>query len=400
MGDKQAHLDGLVQQVLTDHGVPNAAAVYVRDGGATVLTWVKGVRDTTPGANPGANTVSKSDYWNVGSISKPLTGFFVAALVKLGVLQWNTTLGQVFPEFGSAAFRKQTGIRDTYLTATVAQLMGHTWPLDGQYYFDLNVMDTSIRETDPFRYPFDLTLKKEWENIRAIRHLRYLYAILSIKDEPFVLDGTKNLHRENTRPNEDSDTATIVAAMAERKTGKAFETLFDEVKSSLGFDIRRYGLTNGMQLHSWDAAAGKYVKIAVAHRTRRTPTFHPKFIIGDMSLSVGGMADYLSYNLKPPANVPKVDIAGYQSPIANCTHGGLYKSGSTLSHDGSTGVSGADLHINPAGGYGYAVMFNSGDVDSRRRPMPSEALSHQCTPTGPASEPRPSAIALHAPHLG
>lgn len=362
MGDKQAHLDGLVQQVLTDHGVPNAAAVYVRDGGATVLTSVKGVRDTTPGANPGANTVSKSDYWNVGSISKPLTGFFVAALVKLGVLQWNTTLGQVFPEFGSAAFRKQTGIRDTYLTATVAQLMGHTSRIDGQYYFDLNVMDTSIRETDPFRYPFDLTLKKEWENIGATRHLRYLYAILSIKDEPFVLDGTKNLHRENTQPSGYGSTATIVAAMAERKTGKAFETLFDEVKSSLGFDIRRYGLTNGMQLHSWDAAAGKYVKSP--WHTDTWTQFHPKFVVGNMSLSVGGMADYLSYNLKPPANVPKVDIAGYQTPIANCTHGGLYKSGSTLSHDGSTGVSRADLRINPAGGYGYAVMFNSGDVDA------------------------------------
>ena len=213
-----------------------------------------------PALNPGANTVSKSDYWNVGSISKPLTGFFVAALVKLGVLKWDTTLVQVFPEFGSAAFRKQTGIRDTYLNTTVAQLMGHTSRIDGQYYFNLNDDKTSQRETDPFRYPFDLTLKKEWENNGATRHLRYLYAILSIKDEPFVLDGTKNLHRENTQPSGYGSTATIVAAMAERKTGKAFETLFDEVKSALGFDIRRYGLTNGMQLHSWDVAAGKYVK--------------------------------------------------------------------------------------------------------------------------------------------
>ena len=362
MGDKQAHLDGLVQQALTDYGVPNAAAVYVRDGGATVLTSVKGVRDTTPGANPGANTVSKSDYWNVGSISKPLTGFIVAALVKLGVLQWDTTLVKVFPEFGSPAFRKQTGIRETYLNATVAQLMGHTSRIDGQYYFDLNDVTTSIRETDPFRYTFDQTLKKEWENIGATRHLRYLYAILSIKDEPFVLGGTKNLHRENTQQSGYGSTATIVAAMAERKTGKAFETLFDEVKSALGFDIRRYGLTNGMQLHKWDEAAGKYVKST--WHTDPWTQFHPKFVVGNMSLSVGGMADYLSYNLKPPASVPSVDIAGYQTPIANCTYGGLYKSGSTLSHDGATGVSKADLRINPAGGYGYAVMFNCGDIDN------------------------------------
>ncbi len=84
--------------------------------------------------------------------------------------------------------------------------------------------------------------------------------------------------------------------------------------------------------------------------------------VGNMSIGVGGMADYLSYNLKPPASVPSIDIAGYQTPIANCTFGGLYKSGNTLSHDGATGVSKADLRINPTAGYGYAVMFNSGDV--------------------------------------
>ena len=118
-----------------------------------------------------------------------------------------------------------------------------------------------------------------------------------------------------------------------------------------------------------------------------------------MNISVGGMADYLSYNLKPPASVPKVDIAGYQTPIANCTYGGLYKSGSTLRHDGSTGVSRADLRINPAGGYGYAVMFNCGDENAGATNA-LRTLSHRCTPIGRASEPRPSSIASADSNLG
>ena len=69
MGDIQKELDNRAKAVLATHGIPNIAAVIVRDNGATVVSTAQGIRDTSKSASDESNKVKKSDHFNVGSIS-------------------------------------------------------------------------------------------------------------------------------------------------------------------------------------------------------------------------------------------------------------------------------------------------------------------------------------------
>ena len=82
MGNKQQYLDQKAKAVLTKYELPNIAAVLVRDNGQTVVHSAQGVRDSSASTSEASNKVTKSDYFNVGSIAKPITGFLLACLSR------------------------------------------------------------------------------------------------------------------------------------------------------------------------------------------------------------------------------------------------------------------------------------------------------------------------------
>ena len=160
MGDKQMYIDQKTKAVLTKYGLPNLAAVLVRDNGQTVIHSAQGVRDSSLSANAASNKVTKNDYFNVGSISKPITGFLLACLIKQNVLSWNTKIADVFPEFRAKAFRDRCGMNDHFLDTKVYELMSHTSGINGTYFHTLNgepsvmnskgkLVNNSNGDTDP-----------------------------------------------------------------------------------------------------------------------------------------------------------------------------------------------------------------------------------------------------------
>ena len=109
--------DGALSEVLetarAGHNVPALAAVMIEDGMIIEMAAV-GVRVINE-----PELVTDSDQWHVGSISKSMTSTLAAILIERGVLDWDTTIGDVF-------LNLLANIHDQYKNVRVEQLMAHT----------------------------------------------------------------------------------------------------------------------------------------------------------------------------------------------------------------------------------------------------------------------------------
>ncbi len=110
-------LNDLLTEVLEQHDVPSVAAAAVVDGELYAAGAV-GVRkrgDSTP--------VTVNDKYHIGSCTKAMTATLAGILVERGLLSWETTLREVFPEMD---------IHPGYQPVTLKQLLSHTSGLPGQ----------------------------------------------------------------------------------------------------------------------------------------------------------------------------------------------------------------------------------------------------------------------------
>lgn len=113
-------LDGVLKAARKKHDVPALAACVVRSNGS-LAAEVVGVRKR--GADVPATL---TDQWHLGSDTKPMTAYLIALLIEMGLLDWETPLGEVFPETAKAwpeALRK----------ITITQLLCHRSGLPGNW---------------------------------------------------------------------------------------------------------------------------------------------------------------------------------------------------------------------------------------------------------------------------
>ena len=170
------HLEGKIDELREKHGVPALSGVLVRDGGDTVVARSRGVRKFDVGHSVSANQVDLFDRFNLGSTTKPFTGYLIAYLVQLDMLGWKTALADVFPELGSLAFRTRYGVQSDYLGKTVEQLMTHNagmgyGPVNGQEMIYDNLAGEFTDESSTM----------ESEKLR-----RYNFLITSLQDIPIA----------------------------------------------------------------------------------------------------------------------------------------------------------------------------------------------------------------------
>jgi CubicO group peptidase (beta-lactamase class C family) len=204
MADKRQYLDQKTKAVLDKYDLPNIAAVLVRDNGQTVVHSAQGIRDRNLSAGAASNKVTKNDYFNVGSISKPITGLLLACLIKQNILSWNTKVSDVFPEFKVKAFRDRCCMNENFLNTKVYELMAHTSGINGTYFHtpdgkpfvmdgDGDLVANQNGDTDPYRFIADQGIQwggnsrdKEWQNHQSLVYQRYLYTILSLKNKVYL----------------------------------------------------------------------------------------------------------------------------------------------------------------------------------------------------------------------
>jgi len=102
-------VSGILADVAAKYGTPGlSASVIVGD---RVLTGAASVR-----AAGAAEKVQVADRFGNGSNTQAMTATLAAVLVERGVIRWDSTIGQLFPEMRGT-------IRPEYLSVTLEQLL-------------------------------------------------------------------------------------------------------------------------------------------------------------------------------------------------------------------------------------------------------------------------------------
>ena len=177
-----------------------ALAVSVIIGDQIVAASAVGVRKW--GKNV---SVTCNDAFELGSITKPITGTLIGILKDQGHIDWTTTIGEIFPEM----FPKY---RSIYQNIKIYQLLSHTSGLPRH---------PKIKEVIIENQKGDIISK------------RVSYVAAALSEKPEAEPGTKYIY---------SGGAIIAASMAERITGKPWEELVSEnIFQELGMFTAGFG---------------------------------------------------------------------------------------------------------------------------------------------------------------
>lgn len=179
------NLSAILDQIRIDFKVPALSAMMIV--GDSVLE-MEAVGDRVFGFT---DKVTKNDQWHIGSITKAMTATLAARLVEQGVINWDTTIGEIFAD---------TSIRDAYKEVRLEELFYHTSGVIS-----------------------DITRIASWtgdrENITDIVALRRQWALELLNFEHQIVRG-HYLY---------SNGGYIIAgSMLESVTGKSWELLMDE----------------------------------------------------------------------------------------------------------------------------------------------------------------------------
>ena len=126
-------LSGILEPIRTQHGLPALGAAVVTGKGLEAI-GVVGVRKAKTGVPATAD-----DLWHLGSDTKAMTAYLIAALVGEGKLKWETTVGESFPEFAAAAASPE------FKTITLRELLAHRSGLPGNIPWGLIPRTQEIR---------------------------------------------------------------------------------------------------------------------------------------------------------------------------------------------------------------------------------------------------------------
>jgi CubicO group peptidase (beta-lactamase class C family) len=110
----QASLKQLANGWQSSYNLPGIWCALIKNG-KVVACVAQGTKNINTGA-----AASVNDLLAVGSVSKPITGMFVAQFVQQGLIKYDTRVQDVFPEF------RVKYPNSPLLNATLRQLLSHT----------------------------------------------------------------------------------------------------------------------------------------------------------------------------------------------------------------------------------------------------------------------------------
>lgn len=305
------YFNWLIDWYRSQHVMPAVGCGLVL-GGEVVLATARGVRK-----HGNASPVQPTDRFQLGSITKPMTGMLMARLVDQSVLTWNHTIAQTWPDLfdGPAAKWKAH-----YGPRNIVDLMTHT---SGMHY----------------RPQAELTLTNGASALYSAIHpvpaegqigKRRLYTQLAVLDEP--LD-----HWEY------GGGCIVCAGMAQQKTGKTWEQLIrSEVFDRLGITSVAIGpmsQSNAVtDIWQHQVQNGSIVSYAIdpVHAGQTEWTHGPAGAVG---LSMADTGKWVAALLTEPTSFMGkttwqqylgLPAAGYRE-----TRGGWAGDGSYLNHSGS-----------------------------------------------------------------
>ncbi len=196
------NLEALLEPIRAKHGLPALAGAILR-GDRIVAIGATGVRRQ---GDP--TKVTPQDLWHLGSCTKSMTATLIARLVDRGVLSWDATVAEAFPE-------RRPKMAEGWERATLAHLLTH-------------------RSGAPADLSRDGLWGRLWkrEGTPTEQRLQLLDGVIA--QPPLAEPGTKHLYANAG--------FAIAGAMAEKSTGKAWEDLMrQELFEPLGMARAGFG---------------------------------------------------------------------------------------------------------------------------------------------------------------
>ena len=114
-GSMLAELEAFVQDAMAEYGVTGAAVAIVQDGGASTWLGTFGTLGETSDQPVDADT-----RFMIGSVSKSFAALLMAQLVDEGLVEWNSSVTDVLPEFALSdpEATAQIRVRDLFNMST------------------------------------------------------------------------------------------------------------------------------------------------------------------------------------------------------------------------------------------------------------------------------------------
>jgi CubicO group peptidase (beta-lactamase class C family) len=167
--------------------LPALAVVVVKDGAICdrAAVGVRKLGDPTP--------VTTNDLFHIGSCTKAMTATLAAVLIEGGLLDWHTTIAEVFPEL-------KEKMHPDYAAVTVEQLLRNRGGVPGT--------------------PPAAAWTRAWAERGTPREQRREFIAAILSQPPAAAPDTKNIYSNQGY--------AIVGAMLETRSGKAWEELITE----------------------------------------------------------------------------------------------------------------------------------------------------------------------------
>lgn len=324
------YLTARLDAVRTKHKVPALAAALVVDG-RTVASAVSGIRKV------GSQTrVAIDDKFHLGSCAKPMTGFLAAVLIEKGIMRWDMTLKEVFPELTPAML-------PVYRNITVAHLMAHQSGMRVQ---------PSVAD----------------QEAGTLTARRYEYVKAAVKDQPHPdgVPGQKGPY---------SGGSIIVAAMAERLTKQPYETLMKTyVFGPIGMSHTGFGPMSALNSVTgpWEhkMSGGMLQPVTppsdYAQEPRAPAGRNIHASIGDFARFAAANLTYAQYRPKVLSQQSLTQLHLRQTPSDFApgwkkVDSPLGGKSAALWHNGTNGSNYAQAHVSPFENVALVSMTNAGD---------------------------------------
>lgn len=321
LAQTDSELRGILVAAMQGTKTPAMGAVILRDG-KIFSTAVTGIRRTDQSAH-----VAIGDSWIIGSTGKPQTVAMIARLADRGILSWHTPLAKMLPELASQ-------MRPEYQAVTLVQLLSHHSGLPE------NVDDPKFVESF-------------FTDKRPLKVQRLAYITRAMQDAPVYAPGS-DFGYSNTG-------FLIAAAIAERATGKSYETLMRrEVFRPLGMASAGFGATPRSQTSGHNdgkpVGPGNSDMFAPAGNLHMSIGDWARFSLDQLAASKGkgkllSAASYKLMQTTQPNGSTGLDW-GIQNTIAG-------RQGPVLVHGGSDGYWFAFVVLFPNSGNGVLIIDNA-----------------------------------------
>jgi len=222
-------LANLIETIRVKEGIAGLASALIVNGKIYSVAAV-GTREY--GTD---NWITVEDKFLIGSCTKAITASLAAVLIDEGVLKWNTSIREVFPDLD---------MRPDYENITVVQLLSHRAGLPKNY--------KNGKTTWKIDYEFDK------ERGSAPKDLRLQYLENTVQDKLMCPPGER-VHYSNSG-------YILAGAMMEKATEKSIEDLWeDRIFNPLGITSAGYGPPAASEPHRqplghyWDEKSNTFV---------------------------------------------------------------------------------------------------------------------------------------------